>query len=175
MTSFDQGKLGKVERLQAQLALTAKAKEKAKATATRAAIVRWAHWGVVNEREIHYEEIRPMPLNSRLPLTTDCSGFATLCYFLAGAPDPNVGGYKGAGNTSTLKSHGTRVAPRDCLPGDLIVYGAGYGHHVVIAIEKGSDPLCVSHGQETGPAIIRHSIEAKYQPPGVAFLRFPMV
>ena len=38
----------------------------------------------------------------RLPLTTDCSGFVTLCYAWAGAPDPRGLGYSGQGWTGTL-------------------------------------------------------------------------
>ncbi|MHB8469552.1 MAG: Hint domain-containing protein [Gaiellaceae bacterium] len=44
-------------------------------------------------------EMRPIPLARTLPLTTDCSGFVTLCYHLAGAPDPNGRGYDGQGWT----------------------------------------------------------------------------
>lgn len=39
-------------------------------------------------------------------------------------------------------------------------------------LAAGTDPLCVSHGSEGGPAYVRHSVERRYQPAGVAFLRF---
>jgi len=56
-------------------------------TSVRQKIVAAARWGIENEPRIHYGEVRPMPLGRTLPLTTDCSGFVTICYFLAGAPD----------------------------------------------------------------------------------------
>ena len=55
--------------------------------------------------EIHYRESRPIPALDRprsLPLETDCSGFATLCYSWAGAPDPNGNGFSGEGYTGTM-------------------------------------------------------------------------
>jgi hypothetical protein len=46
-----------------------------------------------------YDEIRPYPPNlyKPAPVTTDCSGFVTLCYKTAGAADPNGLGYSGQG------------------------------------------------------------------------------
>lgn len=159
--------------LRAKLSLS----KKKKAAHRRKAVVAWAKWGVAHEPQIHYREIRPFPLSPRLPFITDCSGFATFCYFHACAPDPNGFDYDGAGYTGTLLKHGRKINAMDCLPGDLIVYGdpASGGHHVVIAIEAGPDPLCVSHGQERGPALIKHSVEKMYQPKGITFLRFPMI
>ncbi|HVH52092.1 MAG TPA: hypothetical protein VM690_08090, partial [Gaiellaceae bacterium] len=84
----------------------------------RQAIVAAARWGIRNEPLIHYAEVRPIPLARRLPITTDCSGFVTLCYFLAGAPDPNGREYDGEGWTGTLLRHMTHVEePRaaDCV------------------------------------------------------------
>lgn len=161
----------RVKTLSAQLSLAER-----KGAKRRAAIVAWAKWGVAHEPQIHYREVRPIPIKAKLPLVTDCSGFATLCYHMAGAPDPNGFGYDGAGWTGTLLKHGRKINAIDCLPGDLIVYGnpATGGHHVVIAIEHGPNPLCVSHGQERGPQLVRHSVEKNYQPAGITFLRFPM-
>ena len=39
-----------------------------------------------------------------LPLTTGCSGFVTICFYEAGAPDPNGLDYSGLGYTGTLRS-----------------------------------------------------------------------
>lgn len=63
----------------------------------RARIVAWAMKGVADTAQIHYAQIRPIPHQWRLPMTTDCSGFVTLCYQLAGAPDPNGQRYDGQG------------------------------------------------------------------------------
>jgi hypothetical protein len=136
----------------------------------RARIVKWAHWGVANEPSIHYAETRPMPLHTTLPMTTDCSGFATLCYFLAGAPDPNGLGYNGQGYTGTFLDHGKRVTKAQARPGDVIVYGPGTGWHMAVIVEAGGDPLTVSHGQEKGPALCRVSQDGRVPQTFLSFL-----
>jgi cell wall-associated NlpC family hydrolase len=128
----------------------------------RQKIVAAARWGIAHEPQIHYGEIRPMPLARTLPLTTDCSGFVTLCYFLGGAPDPNGLGYNGQGWTGTLLRHLERTAaPR---PGDVVVWGAYPGRHCALVLEPGDDPLLASHGAEHGPVAIRFSEESGWQP-----------
>jgi hypothetical protein len=130
-------------------------------TSLRAKIVAAAHWGIANEPRIHYGPIRPMPLTRALPLTTDCSGFVTLCYALAGAPDPNGLGYSGQGWTGTLLRHLLETGtPR---AGDVVVFGAYPGRHCAIVLHAGGDPLLASHGMERGPIAIRFSAEAAIQ------------
>jgi hypothetical protein len=140
----------------------------------RARIVAYCRWGIANEPQIHYAQTRPIPLAQRkqLPLTTDCSGFATCAYADAGAPDPNGNAYSGSGYTGTLLAHGRHIARRDAKPGDLAVFGPGAGHHVVVLLEPGTvtDPLTCSHGQEAGPIAIRLSVEAAAQPSPITFL-----
>jgi cell wall-associated NlpC family hydrolase len=133
-------------------------------TTVREKIVAAARWGIANEPRIHYGEIRPMPLARELPLTTDCSGFVTLCYFLGGAPDPNGLDYSGAGWTGTLLRHLEPIGPEDARRADLVVWGAYPGHHVALVLERGEDPLLCSHGSERGPIAIRFSDECRYQP-----------
>ena len=111
-----------------------------------------------------------MPLGRRLPLTTDCSGFVTVCYFLAGAPDPNGRGYDGEGWTATLLDRMTAIAQDDVQAGDVVVFGDYPGRHAAIVLEAGDDPLLASHGQERGPLAIRVSDEAAFQPPVVTWL-----
>ena len=136
----------------------------------RQKIVAAARWGIANEPRIHYGEARPFPLARRLPLTTDCSGFVTLCYFLAGAPDPNGLGYSGAGWTGTLLRHLPETDRPDA--GDVVVWGAYPGHHCAVVLEPDhGDPLLCSHGQERGPLAIRFSDECRLQPHEVAWLR----
>jgi cell wall-associated NlpC family hydrolase len=130
--------------------------------ATGQKIVAAARWGIANEPRIHYGEVRPYPLARTLPLTTDCSGFVTLCYFLGGAPDPNGLGYSGYGFTGTLLRHLHET--ENPLAGDLVVWGAYPGHHVALVLEAGVDPLLCSHGAERGPVAIRFSEERKWQP-----------
>ena len=139
----------------------------------RGRIVAAARWGIRNEPRIHYAEARPMPLTRRLPLTTDCSGFVTLCYFLAGAPDPNGRGYDGSGWTGSLLARMETIPPLVVRPGDVVVWGAYPGHHCAVVLEAGVDPLLASHGQERGPIEIRFSTESRSQPAEVTWLSSP--
>lgn len=126
----------------------------------REKIVAYCEWGIAHAAQIHYAQKRPIPSNpKKLPLITDCSGFATLAYKSAGAPDPNGNRYDGQGYTGTLLRHGTRVTVP--LPGDLIFYGDYPGHHVVIYMYEwhGAWVVC-SHGQEIGPLrVLQHREE----------------
>ena len=136
--------------------------------ATGQKIVAAARWGIANEPRIHYGQVRPFPLARTLPLTTDCSGFVTLCYFLGAAPDPNGLGYSGQGFTGTLLRHLHET--EDPRAGDLVVWGAYPGRHVALVLEPGEDPLLCSHGAERGPIAIRFSEECKWQPPQYTWL-----
>jgi len=163
-----------VARARLQLAKVRLGRERRK----RARIVAAARWGAAHQPEIHYAETRPIPLQPAgvlhaLPFTTDCSGFVTVSYRAAAAPDPNGANYSGQGFTGTLLSHGQKVAKP--APGDVVVYGPGDGHHAALIVQGGSDPLTVSHGSEAGPMLIRVSAERRYQPPGTTYLRFPVV
>lgn len=145
----------------------------AQSLTVREEIVANARWGIANEPQIHYEQLRPIDgLHEprKLPLYTDCSGFSTLCYAWAGAPDPNGLGYSGAGYTGTLLQHMTAIAADAVQPGDLVVWGPPPGHHVALVLELGPDPLLCSHGQEAGPLEIRFSVESEYQPSPATWL-----
>lgn len=139
----------------------------------RQKVVKWARWGVNNTGAIHYTETpgraawtHAKPFN-RLPLSTDCSGFATLCYRLAGCKDPNGLGYATLGYTGTLLDCANRAGTiftdvSKAKPGDLIVYGPGTGEHVAIVVEAGKDPLTVSHGQESEPGYVKVSQDGRH-------------
>jgi hypothetical protein len=139
-------------------------------TTLRQKIVTAARWGIANEPRIHYGQVRPIPLARALPLTTDCSGFVTICYFLAGAPDPNGRGYDGSGYTGTLLGWLRPIDAAEARRGDLVVWGAFPGRHVALVLEPGDDPLLCSHGAERGPIAIRYSDERAFQPPIVTWL-----
>jgi cell wall-associated NlpC family hydrolase len=127
----------------------------------RALLVRWAKWGVAKNAQIHYTEStarddylhRP---KGSLPISTDCSGWVTYCYWSAGLPDPSGLNYAYLGYTGTLLAnaykHG-KVLTNLALakPGDPIVIGPGTGWHVTICVQSGVDPIVVSHGSEPGP------------------------
>lgn len=156
----------------------ARAQDDARYGKLRDAIVDHARWGIANEAQIHYRQLRPidgLKHARQLPLQTDCSGFSTLCYAWAGAPDPNGLEYSGLGYTGTMLQHMTRIPLAAVRPGDLVVWGPPPGHHVALVLETDAkDPLLCSHGQEKGPFEIRFSVESRYQPtPAVWLTVFP--
>jgi hypothetical protein len=131
----------------------------------RDGIVANARWGVAHEPDIHYAQTRPIAGLGHprmLPLSTDCSGFATDCFKWAGAPDPNGRNYDGSGFTGTMLDACVHISPAQAKPGDLIVFGSGTGTHVVIVVGTGSDPDVVSHGQERGPLLLPLSQEKAF-------------
>jgi hypothetical protein len=128
-------------------------------------IVANARWGVAHEPDIHYAQTRPIDgigHPRKLPLSTDCSGFATDCFQWAGAPDPNGRHYNGTGFTGTMLEACAHISPAQARPGDLIIFGPGTGTHVVIIVGTGSDPDVVSHGQERGPLLLPLSKEKAF-------------
>lgn len=139
----------------------------------REKIVEAAKWGIAHEPDVHYQQLRPMDgLHHafQLPLHTDCSGFATLCYAWSGAPDPNGQSFNGQGYTGTMLQHMRHIPQSAVQPGDLVVWGPFPGAHVAIVLEHSADPMLCSHGQEKGPLAIRFSVETAYQPQPVSWL-----
>lgn len=137
--------------------------------ATRHKIVTVAQWGLHNAAYIHYSQRRPIDGTHHpyeLPLYIDCSGFVTLCYEWAGAPDPNGRGFDGLGYTGTLLQHMKPIMKSQVKLADVVVFGSFPGHHTAIVIggQGSSDPLLASHGQESDPREIRYSAEQRFQP-----------
>lgn len=134
--------------------------------ALRKEIVKWAHWFHLHGRFMPYTEgpDRADWLHEKIgiyPVNTDCSGFVTLCYAWAGGHDPNglndshfhSKHWTQLGYTGTLLEHAHEHGEiftdvTKAHPGDLIVVGPGTGEHVMLVVEAGDDPLCVSHGSE---------------------------
>jgi hypothetical protein len=136
-------------------------------------IVANAHWGVAHNAQIHYAQSRPIDgihHPRKLPLSTDCSGFATDCLKWAGAPDPNGRNYDGFGYTGTMLSACAHISRHQARPGDLVVFGPGTGEHVVIIVGTGPDPAVVSHGQEAGPIQVPLSVEVRSHRAPATFL-----
>ena len=114
-----------------------------------------SHW--------HYAEVRPIPLHlfnaildgANEVITTDCSGLATCCYFRAGAPDPNGQGYdiRQTMFTGSMLNHLPSIPLNRAQGGDLAVFGTFPGKHVVVLLESGEDPMCVSHGGPGDPKL----------------------
>ena len=141
---------------------------------TRQAIVAWSYWLMEHKAEINYTE-GPARMSAigvwppKFPIDCDCSASVTLCYWLAGADDPNGLGYDHEGYTGTLLSHGLEIPLAQVQPGDVIVYGPGTGWHTALVVEAGSDPLTISHGQQGDPSLVRVSQDGR-QPQ--RYLRF---
>jgi hypothetical protein len=125
-----------------------------------------AEWCIGRSNSIHYREIRPIQgLGHRrvLPITVDCSGFVTVCFNWAGAPDPNGNKYGGQGYTGTLLRHGGPTTQKEAKPGDLVIFGAGTGNHVALVTHAGANPILASHGGEAGPIRIDFRSEYDWQ------------
>jgi lysozyme family protein len=139
--------------------------------AIRQQIVTWALWGVTNTARIAYSQgstrYSALATPGSLPLATDCSGFATLCYAWANAPNPNFAGpYDAAagGYTGTLLQHCKRIPQAAAQPGDLVVWTPPIdGSHAAVIVSAGPNPWLVSHGSDTGPSKVRFADEDAWQ------------
>jgi len=141
---------------------------------TRQAIVEWAKWLKDHSHQMNYTEgnqrmsaIGVWP--PKFPINCDCSAFVTLCFWLAGADDPNGLGYNHTGYTGTLLSHGLEIPLQQVEAGDVIVYGPGTGWHTALIIQGGANPLTISMGQQGDPSIVPVSADGR-QPQ--RYLRF---
>jgi hypothetical protein len=137
-------------------------RQAAKGGDVRGRIVQQALWAIANEPSISYSNARPIDGTGKpavVPLAIDCSGFVTLCYQWAGAPDPNGLGYTGGGFTGTILQHGRRIGRAAAQPGDLVVWGDGDGRHVALVLEPGADPVLASHGSDGGPKRVPFSAQ----------------
>ena len=147
-------------------------------------IVHWARALLADKTHFNYAEVRPIPLHNppKFPVTTDCSGFVTLCFYLAGANDPNQMNYSGQGYTGTLLDHGLKISRQAVVAGDVVVYGAYPGVHtaLVVQVYANGDILTVSHGEQGDPSYVwcgtpkngAHGFPADTRTP-VEYLRFP--
>jgi hypothetical protein len=139
----------------------------------RQGMVNDCEWAIAHRTQIHYGQIRPIPVNLpafTLPFTTDCSGFVTLMAKWSGNPDPNGNGFDGQGYTGTMLTHLTHIPLRNTWRGDLAVFGGYPGLHVVTLLQGGSqdaDPAVASHGSGVGPERYALSDVASFFGPGV--------
>lgn len=125
-----------------------------------------------HERQVHYAQARPMDwtrwseahlhalLDSGAGIWADCSESVTAICRWAGLRDPNGRHYDGSGNTSTMYQHLPHYTdPRRAMVGALVVFGPGGADHVCMVYTPGADPLLWSHGAESGPRLVRYSLE----------------
>jgi lysozyme family protein len=129
----------------------------------RAKIVEWAGWGVKNAARIAHgggaNRLAALDTPGTLPLATDSSGFVTLCYAWAKAPNPNQqGGYsrEAGGYTGTMLARCSPIPRTAARPGDLVVWTPpADGHHVALIVSGGTNPWVVSHASDAGPKRLR--------------------
>ncbi len=125
-------------------------------------------WAVSDKARWNYAEVRPIPRppwRTNQSITTDCSGFVTIMAEWSRMPDPNGLNYDGSGFTGTMLSHLPHIPFSETWRGDLCVFGAGTGTHVVVLAIGGvreSDPYVYSHGFQGGPIKLRLSQESQY-------------
>ena len=140
--------------------------------AIRKRIVQFAMWGCKNSAKIAYSQNGNVRLaclgkGATVPLATDCSGFATLCYSWAGAPNPNAAGAYDARQpafTGSMLGHMRKIPKNAARAGDLVIWTPpGTGQHVCVVVAGGADPMLVSHGDDSGPKKLRFSAEDAYQ------------
>ena len=118
-----------------------------------------SNWAIAHNSKIFYGEVRPIPVNLppfSLPFTTDCSGFVTLMAKWSGNPDPNGNHFNGQGYTGTILRHLPHIPLSQTWRGDLAVFGAYPGVHVVALLAGGSsksNPPVASHGGASGPGL----------------------
>jgi hypothetical protein len=126
--------------------LARRVRRKPKLIDKRKLVCQYAVWAVNNEWSIGYNQVRPIPSDPwRLPMHTDCSGFATLAYHAADALAA-IHSNGRDGNTDTLMAHGTHVWLNTLKPADLVFYSAP--EHVGIYMGKG---MVIEHGSSRGP------------------------
>jgi hypothetical protein len=125
-----------------------------------AGMVWFGHRGARDQPSIHYAQIRPIPHDYRLPLTTDCSGWDTLCCELVGANDPNGFHFTGIGNTTTMLANASPISRAMLSAGCHVLFSSP--DHVGFVVKPGPDPLLSSHGSEGGPLLIPLSVEARF-------------
>jgi len=131
-------------------------------------------WAVAHRSQFTYAEIRPYSVvpPRTVPVTLDCSSFATLMAMWSGAADPSGNGFNGRGNTDTMLAHSQHIPRAETQPGDFAVFGLNPSQHVVVLIQSaagGDGALCVSHGRPGDPVQVALSGEIVAQP--ITFLR----
>lgn len=124
---------------------------------TRHRILNAAWQGYLKRDQIHYTQssrrmsgVRDKILLPNVPPYEDCSSFATWCYWIAGAPDPNGFNYNGYGNTGSQYPNGVHVTLSKARMGDICFYGWSNGEPEHEAIYAGNG-MVVSNGSEAGP------------------------
>jgi hypothetical protein len=144
----------------------------------RRKVMAWWNWSIKhsNEIQIHYQMLRPMEWLRQiaklwiLPRWADCSEWFTDGFAVSKLQDPNGEKYNGIGNTSYLLAHGKKIAQSQLREGDAIIFHNP--DHVCVVMSCDPDPWLGSHGTESGPKMVRLSVEKGYHPGHYDCVRF---
>ena len=162
------------------------------ALATRKEIVRACQWGNGHQSQIFYsqEAVRGAWLEHQwryhLPMSLDCSSWATYCCWVSGAPDPSGYNYHAVGNSDSIYlnalKHGLIVPLAKARMGDLAIFGGTPNnpydaHHVSVLMQTPSrfmrranthrlpsDSHVSSHGSMGGPVKMTLHSEIDWEP-----------
>ncbi len=144
---------------------------------------------VRHERQIHYQQYRPMDITSYSEqhmealldggygIWADCSEMVTAICKWAGLQDPCGNRYNGWGNTNDM-FHNPMMAhyfdPKNAMAGALVIFGDYPNTHHVAQVHtadpKNGNPLLFSHGVEAGPLFIKFHTEDAYHTGATTFL-----
>ena len=141
--------------------------------AIRKRIVNWALWGCKNTAQIGYSQNGNLRLAALGKKAARCRSRPTARPSRRSAtrgparrtPMRRARTTRGSRPTRARCSSHCRRIPRSAVqPGDLVVWTPPrVGQHVCLVIQRGADPLLVSHGDESGPKKLRFSAEDDYQ------------
>lgn len=131
----------------------------------RKTLVSMAFWAVNHHHLWDYNQRRPVRYRLWPRFEYDCSGAVCWLYWVAGLRDPSGNAYTGADTyTMTLLQHGREIGPSQVLPGDVVILGKELPvaeQHAMMAVEKGADPMCFSHGSEGNPTFVRSHVDPR--------------
>lgn len=125
---------------------------------------------VRNTLNWHYKMVRPLPTYTEDVLfhgvvVSDCSkGCADLCK-VVNAADPTGDNWEGNSDSmfNLARKQGRIIQKAQAQTGDMIVLGQGGRlHAMMVRSMLGGDPMCWSHGSETGPKFVPLSAEVAY-------------
>lgn len=149
------------------MTLTRAERKAARDRATAAALL-----GLKHARHIHYTQAAParwegidhklVAAKGAFPHNTDCSAFVTWCLWnalhTAGLELPDVvnGQDWKSGYTGTMAQHGKIIANHHyAVRGDAVLYGDPIYHTAILVGRHDGELVAVSHGEETGPYLVR--------------------
>ena len=146
-------------------------------TTPRQAFLKVLHAFLADSVNWSYAQIRPFPLRGHVGhVVTDCTGAIGYGASVAEVANPFGHTTPGYGFTGTLLDVCIRIGRAQVLPGDLVVFGYGDGHHAAAFLDNALDPVLFSHGAQGDPRQVHLSAEASGQAasghPGVTYLRF---